>query len=73
MYGPTNLVSLVAVKRGGFKDLTLPPMTSNMLNAALLDPPPTGKIFPVFFSSCSVLFMVFSGHTLPSAYTRDMP
>ena len=41
MYGPTNLLSLAPVRRGGFKDFTLPPMSPQQLKAALIEPPPT--------------------------------
>jgi hypothetical protein len=41
MYGPTDFLSLAPVRRGIFKDFTLPPLTPEILKAALIDPPPT--------------------------------
>lgn len=43
MYGPTDLLSLVPVKKGAFKHFTLPPITSDMIKSVLLDPPPTQR------------------------------
>lgn len=41
MYGPTDILSLVPVRRGRFENFTLPEITPELIEAALIDPPPT--------------------------------
>lgn len=41
MYGPTDLLSLIPVRRGAFEDFKMPDITPVMIKAALIEPPPT--------------------------------